>query len=398
MSTHFHPRPSTSAPQSPVCPGSARPTIRAITPSPPHGLSNPMSKSCSELEKPSQASQGAAEHLFMRPKSVEMLQKNVQTRHAQQGFQGDEVDTNVPVLRRGGAVAGRKSPVKRRHPSKSQRIKPYSTPSAASLRHRILMGDRKDGKEEESGAIKQDASKQPKHHDHNDIDIFAACPDTPTPMTASQKRFAYLPLGTPTPTVYSQSASKPRSRTNAAPRTKSAPILASNRNRQTSNLGHGKPHPIHATRTLNHSGTRLGQRSQANDETQDPSKVAPKHSHSHRPLHVIQQQPNQPSAPVPAIKRARAPGPAPTIPLPRKPLSATSNISIHTARSHRSVFSTLGRDELERKKAVVEEDEGPFGAVGSVAELDGARRSVSSGKDGGEKGGMCGGKGCCGVM
>ncbi|KAH7555190.1 hypothetical protein BM1_06813 [Bipolaris maydis] len=232
MSTYFHPRPSTSAPQSPACPGSGRPTIRAITPSSPHDLSNPMSKSCSKLEKPSQTSQGAAEHLFMRPKSMEILQKRAETKHARQGFQHEEVDTNMPGLRRGGEVAGRKSPVKRKHHSKSHRSRPYSTPPATSLRGRMSIRDRKEDKNEESGVIKQDASKQTEHHDQNDMDIFAACPDTPTPMTASQKRFAYLPLGTPTPTVHSQSASKPRSRTTAAPpRTKSAPILIPNRNR-----------------------------------------------------------------------------------------------------------------------------------------------------------------------
>ena len=390
MSTHFHPRTSTSAPQSPVCPGSGRPTIRAITPSPPHGLNKPMSKSCSELEKPSHASQAAAEHLFMRPKSVEILQKHAETRHAQQGFQHREADANMPALRRGGAVAGRKSPVKRKQYSKSQRSRPYSTPPATSLRGKMPIGDRKDDKNEESCAIKQDASKQTEHHDNNDMDIFAACPDTPTPMTASQKRFAYVPLGTPTPAVHSQSASKPRSRTNAAPpRTKSAPILVSDRNRHTSNVGLGKPQPIHTAQTLNPHGPRAVQHNE--------SKVSSKTSHSHQSLHIIQ-QPNQSSAPAPVTQRARAPAPAPTVPLPRKPLSATSNISIHTAHSHRSVFSTLGRDELERKKACVEEDEGPFGAAKSVAELDEKKQSIKSGKDGGEKGGMCGGRACCDVM
>lgn len=46
----------------------------------------------------------------------------------------------------------------------------------------------------------------------------------------------------------------------------------------------------------------------------------------------------------------------------------------------------------------MEEDEGPFGAARSVAELDEKRQSIKSGKDGGEKGGMCGGRACCDVM
>jgi hypothetical protein len=48
------------------------------------------------------------------------------------------------------------------------------------------------------------------------------------------------------------------------------------------------------------------------------------------------------------------------------------------------VFSTPGRDELERKKALVEVDEGPFARATSMMDLDEERRRVSAG--GGMKG------------
>jgi hypothetical protein len=78
--------------------------------------------------------------------------------------------------------------------------------------------------------------------------------------------------------------------------------------------------------------------------------------------------------------------PGPRIsPTDRVSISATSNItalSQATAASKHSVFSTPGRDELERKKALVEEDEGPFGRVKSMVDLEGERRRVRSGKVG----------------
>lgn len=79
--------------------------------------------------------------------------------------------------------------------------------------------------------------------------------------------------------------------------------------------------------------------------------------------------------------------PAPPIPLKspdRISVSGASNLTALTglsATSNHSVFSTPGRDELERKKALVEVDEGPFGLVGSVADLREERRRVSGGRE-----------------
>jgi hypothetical protein len=88
---------------------------------------------------------------------------------------------------------------------------------------------------------------------------------------------------------------------------------------------------------------------------------------------------------------------SPLSPGPRISVSATSALS---ATSKHSIFSTPGRDELERKKALVEDDEGPFARVRSVGDLEGERRRVSSGIVGereGKRGVGCGG-GRCVVM
>jgi hypothetical protein len=99
------------------------------------------------------------------------------------------------------------------------------------------------------------------------------------------------------------------------------------------------------------------------------------------------------------------------ISLPRKPLSTPinnrisvsghSNITALSTASRNSVFSTPGRDELERKKALVEPDQGPFAGATSMADLDEERRRISGLKgidEGGNKGRrtirVCG-VGCC---
>jgi hypothetical protein len=58
--------------------------------------------------------------------------------------------------------------------------------------------------------------------------------------------------------------------------------------------------------------------------------------------------------------------------------STTSN---HTSASKNSIFSTPGRDELARKKALVEVDEGPFARAKSMADLREERARVGSGEE-----------------
>lgn len=72
------------------------------------------------------------------------------------------------------------------------------------------------------------------------------------------------------------------------------------------------------------------------------------------------------------------------------PQRSTSNrvSNSGSAISRQSVFSTPGRDEMERKKALVEADEGPFARVTSMSDLDDERRRVS-----GMKGAIKRGKG-----
>jgi hypothetical protein len=93
-----------------------------------------------------------------------------------------------------------------------------------------------------------------------------------------------------------------------------------------------------------------------------------------------------------------APAQLPSSSIPQKPVTNTTNrgsgsgASALSSTSRYSVFSTPGRDELERKKALVEVDEGPFARAKSMMDLDEERRRVSSGKKVGlkEKSVCCG--------
>ena len=78
-------------------------------------------------------------------------------------------------------------------------------------------------------------------------------------------------------------------------------------------------------------------------------------------------------------------------------VSRRSEASGASVTSKHSIFSTPGRDEMERKKPVVEEDEGPFAKATSMQDLERTRRRVCEAEkrsDGGcMKGRMCS-RGC----
>ncbi len=58
-------------------------------------------------------------------------------------------------------------------------------------------------------------------------------------------------------------------------------------------------------------------------------------------------------------------------------VTAKANPSAAPSPTANGIFRTPGRDELERKKALVEADEGPFAGVQNVAALAKERREVS---------------------
>jgi hypothetical protein len=257
-------------------------------------------------------------------------------------------------------------------------------------------------------------------------------------MTTSQKRAAYLPLGTPTLLSYPKRSSKPKdsSQNPQTPQMKSTPktLSASKPHDEEPKEPKLMPHPYShlkpsdfddglygtsrvgmSTRALSdqpeyrHPGLHEPQPSsdyydayQRHDQQGDvyfaqdqggeealayQSVPLPSQQAHHQEQHTFHTVPSPQYLQQPAQAQH----------LPRKPLpstnvarnisisatSATSNISGGTATSRRSIFSTPGRDELERKKALVEVDEGPFARVVSVADLNASRRVISEASEGG---------------
>lgn len=85
-------------------------------------------------------------------------------------------------------------------------------------------------------------------------------------------------------------------------------------------------------------------------------------------------------------KRQAEKGQAEKEPVRHTSVSRRSEASGASVASKHSIFSTPGRDEMERKKPIVEEDEGPFAKATNMQDLEQRRRKVSEGtKVGGEE-------------
>jgi hypothetical protein len=417
MSTHFRPRTATAAPPSPVRPSTARSTIRAITPSPPPSLSEALRLDYATSGTPNYgAADTPGKNAAVRLKSEgvyhltgfsggeEPYAKYIQT--AEDGtFPSSPTEgiTNGMEVKTGGGMLGRSSPVKRSSRSKSPKKKrPYSTPTLPSPQE-VPSHDRE---EEQSGRTKDD-------DDESETD--ADCPDTPTPMTTSQKRSAYVPLGTPTPLPYPKRSPKPKDspqspqtpeEASATPNTLSASKPHNEEEPKEvrlmphpyshlkpsdfDDLDGGSPRNIHKSNRIlldqakynDHGYHEQAPSSEYYDQTGD---MYYRHDQDGEAMRFPSQAQNhdQPTSSQPQYLQQPQQQPLPRKPLPSATIarhisiSGTSNISGGTATSKKSVFSTPGRDELERKKALVEADEGPFARVVSVADLNASRRVIS---------------------
>ncbi|CAO2653170.1 Nn.00g025810.m01.CDS01 [Neocucurbitaria sp. VM-36] len=341
MSTHFRPRPPAATPSSPVRPSTARSTVRAVTPSPPDSLNK-----ASNLQFPSK-------DMYEKTKSEGFLHvQNGGLGGSRRQDNGEEADfttyflgaAEVPgsSLQRGGIASERYPPVKARSRARSPKKRPSSMPTELLLHRDLSIQDQK-------------LQEEPRHHDepgekedmerNDDLEGNADWPDTPTPVSRSQQRAAYMSLGAPLPLFTHES--KPDLEN---PHVRFCPVNSITTTRQTS-----APPP--STQLTPPFPLPQQQRYSA-------------HLTAHLPLHQPVPQkccsPNDPSRHI--------------------SLSAQSNVSGGTAVSKRSIFSIPGRDELERKKALVEADEGPFARAVSVQDLQARRRRISEGKGVGKEG------------
>ncbi|KAI4630700.1 hypothetical protein J4E80_001638 [Alternaria sp. BMP 0032] len=419
MSTHFRPRATTPGPPSPTRPSTARSTIRAISPSPPPSLDEASRQDSATTGSPNVDLQDTSVSTKVRPKSdgyprayvhgsgreeSDFADYTTTTGNGNFGSSPANITANV-TIKRGGGMMTRRSPVKRGSRSTSPKKRPYSTPTELSSHRESTSRDQ----DAMTATNPRDAEIQA--GDYVDSDAYTDCPDTPTPMTNSQKRSAYLPLGTPTPFPKSTRSSKPKSRsslpratpttTPTAPTTKleffesfdEQPSYGSGLfNTDHLQMSIGPEDKLMAFYTQTER-RKMRERAFARVAQPDRAVLGSQAGYPTTSDHpgndaLIMQQPLR-EEDIRARMHLAPPQQAMESP-PRKPMSdAAGNVARHvspsegscvsggTVTSKRSVFSTPGRDELERKKAIVETDDGPFAKAVSMADLNERRRVVS---------------------
>lgn len=312
---------------------------------------------------------------------------------------------------RGGGFKRRTSSIKRGSRSQSPRKRPYSKPTTLSQSHEQPLADLGREKEEE----------QERKHLHSgkvqgggDSDTDADCPETPTPMTTLQKRTAYLPMGAPT--LFARSERPVDARSNASVASNSAAAKVNNSIEDSSNPHPAsKPSPFGTKHPLSgpsHGGLRTyvearRERLRIVKAVRSAEKVQPSPftQIGHSPRQIgLEARPRVPEgeelrvhdnhthlSPPQAVYNQNAPLRGSVLstanPARHVSISAVSTVSGGTANSEFSVFNTTGRDEMERKKTLVEEDEGPFGRVVSMADLNETRSRISEGIRGDGDGG-----------
>lgn len=346
MSTHFYPRPL--PPSSPLRPLTAHSTIRAVTPSPPHSAPRPKS-----------------EHT-LGSNELATFARYV-TKAEEGGFSNTPgiIENGGGGLRRGGGIrSGRTSPVKSR--SASPRKSRPNSPQKSRTENVGMQAPMEEAKQMNAGSRIGNAAT-PSHDTEDEYDEEP--PLTPTPMTREQRRHAYTPLS-----VHRHSmARKPvaKSLTMEGPASGIDNVGSERTAVDNSNtiippippITTTNPIPTHNTSTA-HSTTATSIGPPHNTNTARPTAAS--------------------SDPIATLDRDR-------ISLITHPTTRLS--TSFSASSKHSIFSTPGRDELERKKALIEEDEGPFGRVKSMGDLVGERERVgSAGKSGGERRGKLRGR------
>lgn len=184
-------------------------------------------------------------------------------------------------------------------------------------------------------------------------------PETPTPMSREQRSQAYTPLSVPSP-LFSTGYRKKRKHS-------VADGLAETTGPKTPPL----------SPALRHKHALFPSTSFGRDRRLQAREMASAaHIRGNVPTAAGEQGQTTATPPLESISTLD-----PTITTRHASSSARSNISGGTVASRHSVFSTPGRDELERKKALVEIDEGPFARAATVQDLNARRRQIHTRND-----------------
>ncbi|CBX91663.1 hypothetical protein IAQ61_010962 [Plenodomus lingam] len=339
---------------SPVRPSTAHSTIRTVPPSPPLSITGALAvdfadypaKARGDVSPDSQKAPLDAEG--SRGEHIGSVAEHVTNPENECGDKGSSFSSPGTVLRRSLVGSGR-SPSKVRSRSHSPRRQPgVPIANSSHLAHMV---------QDQRAADSTWYSTTEDEIDNNDDSDERDAPETPTPMSREQRMQAYTPLGV-------------------------KPLFSNGRERKQ----HSGDSVYKATRPKDQSTLTLHHK-QAHFQPDFHQKSKPHLGHTVSGVRIRKRFPGATEEQA----RDSVHNPPPQSSTRNISSSARSNLSGGTAESRRSVFSTPGRDEMERKKALVEIDEGPFAKAVSMQDLAMRRRQVSGmsgdGVESGERGG-----------
>ncbi|KAH7382214.1 hypothetical protein BKA66DRAFT_441799 [Pyrenochaeta sp. MPI-SDFR-AT-0127] len=344
MSTHFRPRPATTAPTSPVRPSTARSTVRAVTPSPPDSLDRAFKPNFSQSDMSFTQEDERFSSCRFWPRDEEPCTNNMESKG-----NSELVISPASGCVRGDMSSRPSSLVKGRERSRSPKKRPSLIPTKVSPHQESQAKDPRGAEEMNNEII---AMKE--IHEEDEVEEEQKRPDTPTPISRSQQRSAYVPLGAP------------------------AGLFVQNENE--------KLEGVYARSRQSRKTFRTARAHKAISSAPPTLGAQPEPLSLQRPTYRRPEFSISPQATSMAVLRKPVPlsGPGKHI-----SVSGQSNLSGGTIASKHSIFSTPGRDELERNKALVEPDQGPFSRATTMADLQERRRRISEGTLKEQKGNWC---------
>ncbi|KZM25665.1 uncharacterized protein EKO05_0003240 [Ascochyta rabiei] len=358
--THIRPRTAPASPERPSTAFSTRSTIRQVEPSP-ESLSDALANGFADGGTPAQRRSFEPFPPFDPGRDEKIAADGLRTHIPSPEPTGSIPETG---LRRGGTPSGHASPRKSRSrsPQKSRSESPRKT---------VVHTPTLPAHQESPSSSSAYSVAENQHEDNLEP------PDTPSPVTREQQRQAYAPLRIKRPFAAGEGAESAGAES-ARPESARA---ESTRTESTRTEGYGTH-----LRIADYMHKMKEQRS---SRSVSPQKDAQKLQMPAAPLsvpgpptmHIVQamtqpQPHSQSQSQIPSPFTA-AQKQAGTEPARHASDSRRSEKSGASVASKHSVFSTPGRDEMERKKPIVEEDEGPFAKATNMQDLEQRRRRVS---------------------
>ena len=339
--THIRPRTAPASPERPGTAYSTRSTIRQVDPSP----DNPGDALAIDFTNggPSAAATSFEPFPPFNPSKTDKTPDEEPNTH----IPSTEPAAAAEALRRGGT------------PHKSRSCSPQKSRSQSPRKHLISTPTLSVHQESPTSTYSAVGS-----------DIWET-PDTPSPIPREQQREAYAPLQIRRPFADSKSEGEP--------------VVGSGTHARITDYMWKRKDQKHGgkAKSMDIDREKL--------QISEPAKsVVPTGTHIVQAMaqpNALSQDQNEGSTltPFSAAQMQAKRGRVKKEPTRQTSVSRRSEASGGSVASKHSIFSTPGRDEMERKKPIVEEDEGPFAKVTSVQDLEQSRRRVSEGtKEGGE--------------